>query len=192
MIVYGMKDLTQRSQAHELLALAAEEHWGLSPLPPLRRDAPNGKPFFDQSEGREFNLSHSGPLALCALDSAPVGADIQIIRNWRPGLPRRVCSPEELAWVEDGGDLWVRFTQLWTLKECRVKYSGEGLTRPISGIRVPLPQPGRTSYVLDGLYYQLYQGEGWRGAVCGQVPPPETIRWLKSKNTPLQADQSLL
>ena len=33
MILYGADGLTRRAQAHRLLALAAAEHWGLSPLP---------------------------------------------------------------------------------------------------------------------------------------------------------------
>lgn len=146
-------------------------------LPAIRR-GPKGKPYFAQEESRAFNLSHSGSLALCVLDEGPVGVDIQIVKSWRPNLPQKVCSPEELAWLNEGDDRWARFAQLWALKECRVKYSGEGLTRAISGIRVPLPQEGRTAYELDGLHYRVYQGEGWRGAVCGQTPPPETIRWV--------------
>ena len=88
MVVYGARGLTARGQARELLALAAEREWGASPLPELAR-RPGGKPFFPSREDLCFNLSHSGDLALCALDRAPVGADIQMVRTWRPGLPRR-------------------------------------------------------------------------------------------------------
>lgn len=175
--MYGATGLTQRGQAHDLLALAVREHWGLSPLPPIRREG-KGKPAFSDHPGREFNLSHSGSLALCALDGAPVGVDIQIVKPWRPGLPRKVCSPEELTWLETGGDRWERFTQLWTLKECLVKYSGEGLTRSIAGIRIPLPIEGQEVYLMDGLYFRIYRGEGWRAAVCGQTPPPKAIKWI--------------
>ena len=45
MRIYGMQDLTQRQQAYQLLAAAAQEEWGLSPLPEIRREA-GGKPFF--------------------------------------------------------------------------------------------------------------------------------------------------
>lgn len=177
MVLYGMKGLRERRQAYDLLAAAAKEHWGLSSLPPMERGE-KGKPSFLGEVGREFNLTHSGSLALCALDSAPVGVDIQIVKAWRPSLPGRVCAPEELAWLEAGEDRWARFTQLWALKECRVKYSGEGLTRSIDDIRVPLPANGREGYVLDGLCYRVYQGEGWRAAVCGRTTPPERIQWI--------------
>lgn len=63
---------------------------GLTRMPELDR-RPGGKPYFPHEEGLEFNLSHSGHLALCALDNAPVGArhpDGQRVaaRTARPGL----------------------------------------------------------------------------------------------------------
>ena len=175
MVLYGAEGLIHRSHAQALLALAAAECWGMEVLPPMER-GPWGKPFFPGLEHRQFNLSHSGSLALAALDSAPVGVDIQIVRPRRPAFPAKVFSPEELAWRDEGEDHWGRFAQLWALKECRVKESGRGLTRPISAIRVPLPQ-GEGPCLLDGLWFQTYSGAGWRAALCGRTPPPVDIQW---------------
>lgn len=176
-----MKGLKSRRQAYDLLAAAAQEQWGWPELPPTARGE-RGKPFFPGEKGREFNLSHSGELALCALDSGPVGADIQVIRTWRPGLPGRVCSREERDWLESGGDFWLRFTQLWTLKECRVKQCGQGLIIPIRNIQIPLPREGERLLQAEGLWFCLYGGDGWRGAVCGQTRPPEEIRWISGRD----------
>lgn len=174
MILYGANGLTRRAQAHRLLTLAAAEHWDLSPLPAAER-AEFGKPFFPDLPERQFNLSHSGPYALCALDSRPVGVDIQIIGPHRPRILQRVCSPAERNWLERQGDLWTAFAQLWALKESRAKYTGAGLTSPIAEIKVPLPAPGVLA--LDGLLFRVYSGPGWRAAVCGENPPPEGILW---------------
>lgn len=176
MILYGADTLTDRKQAYDLLALAAREYWGLAPLPPIARGE-QGKPWFPDAPGRAFNLSHSGNLALCALSCRPVGVDIQVVKPHRPSLPARVCSPEELAWLEEQSDLWSAFARLWALKEARVKFSGTGLTRPIRGIQVPLPRSGRELLRLDGLWFRLYRGDGWQAAACGLFPPPEEIRW---------------
>jgi len=175
MVIYGARDLRDRSQARELLAVAAAEHWELAPLPPICRQA-GGKPCFSGLEHRQFNLSHSGQLALCALDGAPVGVDIQVVKRWRPSLPARTCSPEELAWLEEQRDCWPAFTLLWALKESRAKESGLGLTLPIREIRVPLPAGGGPVQ-LDGLWFRTYRGDGWAAAACGHVPPPEQILW---------------
>ncbi|RKI69328.1 4'-phosphopantetheinyl transferase superfamily protein [bacterium 1xD42-67] len=177
MVVYGARGLTARAQARELLALAAEREWGASPLPELAR-RPGGKPFFPSREDLCFNLSHSGDLALCALDRAPVGADIQMVRAWRPGLPRRVCSQRELDWLEQQPDLWSAFALLWALKEARAKESGQGLMGgPIREIRIPLPAEGPVR--MDGLWSRTYTGPGWAAAVWGRDRPPEEIQWTE-------------
>ena len=177
MVVYGMEGADGRKQAYTLLERAVRLHWKMGSLPELAR-AEEGKPWFPDAPERQFNLSHSGGLTLCALDGQAVGADIQIVKQLRSGLPGRVCAPEELAWLEAGGSFWERFAQLWTLKESRVKQSGRGLRERIAGIRVPLPAPGQTLCGLDGLWFRLYSGPDWRAAVCGLTPPPDGILWL--------------
>lgn len=183
MVLYGADGLETRAQAYDLLAIAAKEQWGLSPLPQLVR-TPLGKPGFSHVPGREFNLSHSGTLALCALDRAPVGVDIQLVKTWRPSLPRRVCAPEELDWLEGQSDFWRGFTTLWALKESRVKQSGQGLRGSIAAISVPLPRPGETLYAHRGLWFQLFSGPDWVGAVCGTTPVPAEIRWRNLSQAP--------
>ena len=175
-MVYGADGLTRRAQARDLLALAAAEHWGLSPLPELHRAA-HGKPCFPREMGRHFNLSHSGPLALCVLDDAPAGADIQVVKRWRPTLPAKVCAPAELDWIAAQEDRWAAFTALWALKESRAKYTGLGLTVPIRTISVPLLPPGETLCRWEELWFRLYAGPDWRAAVCGLSAPPPAILW---------------
>lgn len=177
MVLYASQGIDDRRQAYGLLALAAKEHWSFPSLPTLTR-APGGKPRFLSQQGREFNLSHSGQLALCALASAPVGADIQIIKHtWRPTLPNRVCGERELAWLKEQPDFWLSFAALWALKESRVKQNGQGLTVPIRSISIPLPCPGQALYKLEHLWFRLYSGEYWMAAVCSPEQPPAQILW---------------
>lgn len=172
LMIYSARGLTSRAQARELLARAVRETWGLSPLPELARRE-GGKPFFPGREDLCFNLSHSGGLALCALDSAPVGVDIQIVKQLRPSLPRRVCSPSELDWLELQPELWPAFIRLWALKEARAKESGKGLTGDLREIRVPLPE--KEPVLFDGLWFRSWTGPGWAAAVCGGREPPENF-----------------
>lgn len=184
MVIYGTQNLTCRGQARELLALAAAEHWGLSPLPELARSG-EGKPFFPGRADLHFNLSHSGNLALCALDGSPVGADIQAVRRWRPSLPRRVCTGEELAWLEAQPDFWPAFTRLWALKESRIKQRGQGWPRfwngspspcrrrNLSGRRNsgsgPTPVPaGRRGPAASALRPRRYSGAPWHRQIPGR------------------------
>ena len=178
MKLYAANFIKDRSDAYALLARAAEECWGFTSLPEIAR-TPEGKPFFSEFPDFHFNLSHSQPYALCALGDTPVGADIQIVKStWRDGLPRRVCSPAELDWLEKQADRWATFALLWSMKEAKVKFTGTGLCTEIRSISVPLPEPGQTLYALDGILFRIFSGDGWQGAVCAQEPPPEEIIWF--------------
>lgn len=187
MVLYGTSELTQRLQAHQLLAVATQEYWGLSPLPTLERQA-LGKPFFPDFPQYQFNLSHSEPFALCALDDQSVGVDIQAVKSWRKGLPERTCSASELGWLAKQPDLNIAFSMLWSLKEARVKQSGLGLRTSIREISIPLPEHTNSPVLMDGLWFRSYCGTGWTAAVCGFTPPPSTICWRHlCENSSLQA-----
>ena len=139
MVLYGLDGMTHRSQAYGLLAVGLREHWDLEQLPSIARGK-RGKPLFPDFPQLRFNLSHSGPRALCALDRDEVGVDIQQITLRRSAFLDRLLSPEERAWLLGLGDDPEAFTQLWTLKESFCKFTGLGLTRPVSAIPVPLPR----------------------------------------------------
>ena len=175
MILYGAEGLTARDQAHRLLALAAAEHWGLSPLPALDR-AEHGKPFFPGLPERQFNLSHSGPYAFCALSDVPVGVDVERLRPRRVALVKRALSEEESAWYVSRGRRWEDFYTLWTCKEARVKCLGTGLIQAPASISVPLLDSGAAA-ALDGLVFTTYAGEGYRAALCS---PTDTaaLEWF--------------
>lgn len=145
----------EEGDAHALLERAVERAWGWKALPEVAR-LPGGKPFFPDCPDRHFNLSHSGPLALCALADRPVGADIEVIRPRSAGLPAYVCKGEEYErYLALGGD-WRAFYTLWTEKESILKYTGEGL------------QALRRAALPAGCVLTNLSGEGWQGAVCGQ------------------------
>ena len=97
------------------------------------------------------------------------GVDVEGLRPRRPGLARYVCSEAESAWLERQGGDWGAFYTLWTLKEARVKCTGEGLRRPPRDIAVPLLRPGETGE-LDGLVFSAFSGETWRAAACCPTP----------------------
>ena len=160
----------QDVDAHDLLRRSAGLVWAMEALPDPDH-APGGKPFFHRFPQCRFNLSHSGPYALCALSDGEVGADIEVVRPRRPTLPQKVLSEAEFAWFRDRGSRWEDFYTLWTLKEARVKHSGTGLTLPLRAIAVPLLDPGQHA-AMDGLTFTAYAGTGWRAALCAGGPGP--------------------
>lgn len=89
-----------------------------------------GKPFA-KGLSAEFNVSHSGECVLCAVSDRPIGADIEKIRPVTDRLIRRVCTVDELAYVNDAvispEERTRRFFRVWTGKEAFVKYLGTGI-----------------------------------------------------------------
>lgn len=177
MVVYGIQDEQARKLAYPLLTWAAGLHWEMKELPEVARGE-RGKPFFPQRPHCQFNLSHSGTLAVCALDETPVGVDIQIVQNRREKLIDRVCSARERDWLRRRGDCAEDFALLWAMKESRCKYSGEGLRQPISDISVPLPEDEEPFLEWEGLRFWLARGDGWRFALCGCGTWDGTIHWI--------------
>ena len=142
MVLFGLRGLIRREQARQLLAWSVRRHWGLAPLPELTLWE-RGKPYFSHLPRRQFNLSHSGTLALCALSDRPVGVDIQVVRPaWRDSLMDRSCTPGERAWLRSRQDRPEEFAALWAAKECLGKQSGGGLPYPPSRLAGPLRPRG--------------------------------------------------
>lgn len=114
---------------------------------------PHGKPAL-VSGGLQFNLSHSGELALVALAAGcELGVDIERLRAQveMEAIARRFFSPSEtealLAYPEP--ERAPAFFRCWTRKEAYVKAIGGGLTISLSSFVVSL-EPARAE-LLSGV-----------------------------------------
>ncbi|MBQ3134323.1 MAG: 4'-phosphopantetheinyl transferase superfamily protein [Oscillospiraceae bacterium] len=166
MELFFYPDITEKADAYALLAYAVQKVYSLDSLPAISRTE-HGKPFFPDHPQLQFNLSHSGRFALCALDDFPVGVDIECVRPHHPRLAQRICSPAELEWINVQADPQRALLSLWTKKEARVKQDGCGLTIPLREISVSFDEDADW----DGLHFCSLYGHGWVGAVCGHSSP---------------------
>ncbi len=146
-----------QGDAYALLSWAARQVWGWERLPPIRRLS-GGKPVFADLPERQFSLSHSGGLALCALSDRPVGADLELVRPRSPRLPAWVFRDGDWERYRSLGGDWPAFYTLWTEVESVVKYTGQGL------------RSWRQAAVPEGCAVTNLSGPGWRGAVCAREP----------------------
>lgn len=117
-----------RIAADHLCRTSAAEALGLSPAEVKFGKNEHGKPITD---GMEFNLSHSGDIAVCAVSDKPVGIDIEAVREIRPDAAKRFASAEELEYI--GGDQR-RLFEIWTLKEAYFKCVGTGIGSDIKSV----------------------------------------------------------
>lgn len=110
-----------------------------------------GKPALRDAGDLAFNLSHAEDLALLAIARAPVGVDLEPLRN-RGDLHRiaeRMFSPAAQAELQnlEGDDLTLAFFRHWTTLEARAKQYGGGIFTPgdpAAQCRIShfLPRPG--------------------------------------------------
>ena len=133
-----------RFEADRLRTVAGEnlarqmlsERLGCSPADvPLQWDD-NGKPVVSGT-GLYVSVSHSGAYVVCAVDDQPIGVDVEAVRDVDAKFMRRVCSDEELAYAERGGDMQRRFWELWTAKEAVFKLTGHGPLLRLSKFALP-------------------------------------------------------
>lgn len=145
----------ERLSSTEKKAQCAAAGWMLTHLfsedghPPALFHGSRGKPYLSGREDVFFNLSHSGKWVLCAVSDKEVGLDAQALTPYRPSVASRCFTAAEQAWI-DGDDR--RFTQLWTMKEAYLKFTGFGLVLPMSSFTVPYDKTGVSG--TDDCFYQ--------------------------------------
>ena len=93
-----------------------------------------------------FNISHSADRVACAVDTAPLGVDLERIRSVPEMMEivTRYFSAEERLTLEscpEPGRLDCFFV-LWTLKESFVKAAGKGLSIPLDSFSVRITSDG--------------------------------------------------
>ena len=95
----------------------------------------NGRPYIDSSSF-DFSISHSEDLAICAVGSKRVGADIEKIREIcnRSKLAKRYFCEPEIEYINSSADPNEAFFRIWTRKEAYLKYTGDGLTVDLKSI----------------------------------------------------------
>ena len=137
----------------------------------------------------DFNLSHTGELAVIAVAFPPAGAAVQIgvdveeERAQRPldRLAERFFAPDEVAQYRAvaGDDRIAAFYRGWTRKEAYLKAWGTGLTFSSRRFSIDLASnTGSGGAALlrstemaadDGVgwrFYDLLPAQGYRGALC--------------------------
>lgn len=113
--------------AYLLLCKGLRTEYGISE-PPVFCYGEHGKPSIMGHPDIFFSLSHCRQAALCALSDRPVGADVESVREYRASLVSYTMNDDETAAILHAPRPEVAFTRLWTMKEARLKLTGEGIT----------------------------------------------------------------
>jgi len=113
--------------AYLLLKEALRREYGITENP-LFDYGEHGKPFIVGHPEIHFNLSHCREAVACAVSNRPVGIDVESVREYKEGLARYTMNERELAEIEAAERPDAAFIRLWTMKEARLKLTGQGIT----------------------------------------------------------------
>lgn len=89
-----------------------------------------GKPWLPEYPEVWFNMSHSGDLALCVVDSEAVGVDVEKVGPVAREVVQACCTVSEQEWIDQQREKSATdaFHSVWTLKESYLKSVGVGLS----------------------------------------------------------------
>jgi 4'-phosphopantetheinyl transferase len=168
-------------------------------VPPAQvqiREGPKGKPFLMKGDGPatlQFNLAHSGNLALIAvIDRHPVGVDLEQLRDMPDAddIAGRFFSAHEcaeLSVIPQAQGLEAFFAT-WTRKEAYIKGRGEGLSLALDSFEVSVlpaaPRLLRTrcdpNEALHWTMYDVRPCPDYIGAVAVRGSPHKRAYWAWS------------
>jgi|GEM_PF-3379800 len=98
-----------------------------------------GKPFI-QGSNIEFNLSHSGNIAMAAFSiNIPLGIDVEKKRDDFDfmAIGKRFFTPKEYLHIESAKNPRDCFFRYWTSKEAIIKAIGQGLSTDLTSFSIP-------------------------------------------------------
>ncbi len=114
---------------------------------------PYGKPALKGYANFHYSLSHSGEWVVCAVDTAPVGVDIQVMKEVKLTLAKRFYHAKEyerLIAINYEELQKKEFYAMWAAKESYVKLTGRGIGEGIE------------QFVTEHTYQQMQDEAGER------------------------------
>lgn len=156
----------------------------------------HGKPEVINTLKLQFNLSHSGDLALLAVGKGfPMGIDIEQY-SARPydGIAKNLFSKQEIdEFITIPNALKPAvFFHIWAQKEAFIKASGLGLAYPTKEFSVPTTMPTK-QLVDDALHNMTWQLQSFmpEAACSGALCHHPTVREIRHSFIQLQPHTSL-
>lgn len=87
-----------------------------------------GAPYIVGRPDLFVSISHCrAAVAVAVSEKGRVGIDVECRRKVTPSLMERVCTPDELAAINEAADPTMQFLSFWTRKEAILKCRGTGI-----------------------------------------------------------------
>ena len=121
------------------------------------------QPVFDYNEygapsiqgGPYFSISHCKEGIAVAVDSQPIGIDIESVRPFKEALMHKTMNASEQAAILSSDDPDWAFTRLWTQKEAALKMQATGIISDLHEVLSAAPNTQFTSFDNANRHYVL-------------------------------------
>jgi len=112
--------------AYMLLCEGLRKEYGISEKP-LFKYGKHGKPSIVGHDDIHFNISHCCNAVVCAINSHPIGVDVESLSSFDISLVSYTMNTHEQERIICSPRPDIEFIRLWTMKEAVLKLSGKGL-----------------------------------------------------------------
>lgn len=143
--------------AYLLLRQGLREEYGITDKP-VFGFMEGGKPFLIEYPSIHFNISHCKNAVVCALESHPIGIDVEEICSYEEDVKRFAMNDMELQQINEAADPDVEFAKYWTMKESFLKLTGEGLR---DDLKTVFPNEAKYSTVVNAQGGYVYSVCCW-------------------------------
>ena len=158
-----LSDRIQCAKAFLLLKRALQEDYGMEEVPEFVY-GPFGKPQLKGHPEIHFSLSHCRTGVMCAVDSLPVGCDIEAVP---PQADEEVMlaafREEEREAVRTSVRPEIEYARIWTAKEAFLKMEGTGISTDLKDLP-PFAETGGTEFIRG-----VGEGETYVWTVCRRL-----------------------
>ncbi len=93
-----------------------------------------GKPYLQNYQNIQFNISHCSQAIFCAVAKNEIGIDVETIREVDWDIVERVLNPEEIKELIKSNSPAITFCKFWTRKESYLKFLGAGISDHLKNV----------------------------------------------------------
>ncbi|MCQ2342552.1 MAG: 4'-phosphopantetheinyl transferase superfamily protein [Paludibacteraceae bacterium] len=136
-----------------LKQLLAKQHFNLSEATLLYN--PYGKPYIPDYP--QFSISHCRNAIAVAVDTHPVGIDVESPRNISDDLIAYTMSEDEQARIHNADRPIDMFLHLWTRKEAYLKAQGTGINNRLQHTLEPVDEKNFTTIATPNYTLSVYR-----------------------------------
>lgn len=127
-----------------------------------------GKPYIENAENTFFNISHSNDLVAIIIGEKEVGIDIEYVKKIDIESFKNILNADEVKLIESSKNRFMKFYEIWTVKECFSKEEGIGLSILDRNFTINY-ENNTIEYENKILNFKTYNFNNYKMSICSEL-----------------------